>query len=233
MFRRLALAALLLSAGCRPPEPPAPATSTAPPQGELLDAPAAVPAPAPSPSPAPSPVALLPEPLPPEIPPTPETVEEPPPPAPPAEKSAVKAADGPEYLPLTLAELGAFKYDPPVPPLKGAAPPPPRPDPYPAHIKELDGRKVDLTGFMYPLRMEKGKIAEFLLMPTILSCCFADRVKMNEFVAILPADGKPVRFWTQVHVRGILEVGEEKDEDGWVLSCYRLKADLIEEARPK
>ena len=134
---------------------------------------------------------------------------------------------------ITLAQLGAFKYDPPVPPLRGAAPPPPRPDPFPPDIKNLDGRKMELTGFMYPLRMEKGKIAEFLLMPSILSCCFADRVRMNEFVAILPADGKPVKFLTQVTVRGPLEVGEEKDEDGWVMSVYRMKADGIEEAKPK
>jgi len=214
---RRAFCALLLIAGCGRTDPP-PAVVAGPVQGELI-APVAPSAPSPAGLPADPPPAA------PEIPPTPETVEVS---APPPPRAEVKAADGgPEYLPMTLQQLGAFKYEPPVPPLRGAAPPPPRPDPFPPDLKNLDGRKVEISGFMYPLRMERGKIAEFLLMPSILSCCFADRVKMNEFVAILPADGKPIRFLTQVTVRGALEVGEEKDEDGWVMSVYRMKAESI------
>ena len=142
-------------------------------------------------------------------------------------KPAAEAPKDPkEPIAVTLRQLGAFPYEPPEP-LKPGEKPPAR-DPFPEEIRKLHGKKVVVEGYMLPLRMQKGKISDFLLMPTVLACCFQDQVKMNEYVEVKKADGGPIKYSFSCKIVGKLEVGEDRDEDGYVTSLYRIVAETVE-----
>ncbi len=140
--------------------------------------------------------------------------------APEATAPPVKAkADAAEEKTLILPfDKLAFRYWPQV---KGGK------DPIPAEIRKLDGRKVAIEGYMVPLDVEKGKVRSFMLSRAMLGCCFADSLGITEMVKVQRADGKPISYEQTVRVTGTLEVGEEKDADGYIESVYRIKAETV------
>jgi hypothetical protein len=103
-----------------------------------------------------------------------------------------------------------------------------RGDQIPAPIRELDGKKVAVQGFMMPLKNEKGGCREFLLVRDQGICCYRRTPRMNEWVAVKMNGGKLARLVTDrpVTVFGILGVGE-KIENGTVMNVYRLAAEDI------
>ena len=135
------------------------------------------------------------------------------------EKSAETKADPrkDDLLDLPFAKL-AFRYWPQA---KGGR------DPIPAEIRKLDGRKVAIEGYMIPIDFEKGKVRTFLLSRSMMGCCYADSPGITDVIKVQRADGKTMSFEQMVRVTGSLEVGEEKDADGYLESVYRIKADLM------
>ena len=55
--------------------------------------------------------------------------------------------------------------------------------PAPEIVKKLDGRKVRLTGFMYPLQEGKS-IQYFCLLRTTQTCCYGPRPQYNQYVFV-------------------------------------------------
>ncbi len=100
-------------------------------------------------------------------------------------------------------------------------------DPFPAEIRKLDGRKVIIDGFMMPIDFDKGKVRTFLLTRSMMGCCYADSFGITDIIKVQPADGKTVSFSQMVRVTGTLEVGEEKDSEGYIESVYRIKSDEV------
>jgi hypothetical protein len=79
--------------------------------------------------------------------------------------------DAVKEIPLTFSTLMTWEYE------VGENPSPPE------TIKKLDGRKVRLTGFMYPLQEGKS-IQYFCLLRTTQTCCYGPRPQYNQYVFV-------------------------------------------------
>jgi hypothetical protein len=62
----------------------------------------------------------------------------------------------------------------------------------PEIVKKLDGRKVRLTGFMYPLQ-EGKEIQYFCLLRSTQTCCYGPRPQYNQYVFVEME--KPTTFY--------------------------------------
>jgi hypothetical protein len=151
------------------------------------------------------------------------------PPGPVPDPIVPKMAPPSESKPLVLsfATLASYRYT--LPPRRSPGENAPLlkaqiPDP----IKALNGKKITIEGYMIPMDFEKGKILRFVLSRSMIGCCFADSLRINELIKVDPADGMAVDYCDVARVTGTLEVGEEF-EDGFLVSLYRLKADQIKD----
>lgn len=143
------------------------------------------------------------------------------PPKPAEQKAAEEKAGAQDDKPLsmTFAKL-AFRYWP-QPKDKAAR------DPFPATIKALNGKKVTIDGYMFPIDFEKGKVRSFLLSRGMFGCCYGDTPQISEVVKVSRSDGQLMPFEAMARVTGTLEVGEEFDSEGYVDSLYRIKAEAV------
>lgn len=149
----------------------------------------------------------------------------------------IPAAENAEYPPVNFDTLASFYYEiPAARPRDPAAlrpeatrPEGQHPDQIPAPIKALDGKKAAVQGFMYPLKLEKGAAKVFLLVQDTSLCCFGRMPRMNQWVSVKMGEGRSAKFIGDqpVTVFGVLGVGEEINENGEVLSIYRLDADDV------
>lgn len=99
--------------------------------------------------------------------------------------------------------------------------------PLPAFIKDLDGKDVEMVGFMMPLTEVKD-IKEFLLVPYLWGCCYGEPPAINHLVVVRMPNGHLTKFFNDViRVRGRFTCGEVK-QDGYLVSLYVLTADQIE-----
>jgi hypothetical protein len=64
--------------------------------------------------------------------------------------------------------------------------------PAPEVVQKLDGRKVRLTGFMYPLQ-EGKEIQYFCLLRSTQTCCYGPRPQYNQYVFVEMK--KPTTFY--------------------------------------
>lgn len=98
--------------------------------------------------------------------------------------------------------------------------------PIPQFIKDLDGRNVEMIGFMMPLTQVEN-ITEFLLVPALWGCCYGEPPAVNHIVLIKMPKGHTSKFYNDViRVRGLFHVGEIR-EDGELVSLYTLTPDEI------
>ena len=147
----------------------------------------------------------------------PKPVVEAPKPTPAPEVKPPPPDDKPQML--TFSKL-AFRYWPQTKD-KGAR------DPFPKEIKALNGKKIMMDGFMFPIDFEKGKVRSFILSNGMFGCCFGDAPAITETIKVYRSDGKLMPYQSMARVTGVLEVGEEYDADGYVDSVYRIKADDV------
>lgn len=145
-------------------------------------------------------------------------------PVPGAPAAAPKEVDG--HLQLEFARLSDFKieapaYDPAVKPERALAAVEKQ---IPEAIKQFDGRRTQLTGFMLPVKMEGQLVSQFLLLRDQMMCCYGVVPRMNDWIVVYAA--KPVRFTPDVPVsfRGKLRV-KAMEEQGFITGIY-----LLEEA---
>jgi hypothetical protein len=102
-------------------------------------------------------------------------------------------------IPLSFGLLMKWEYD-----AKKNSPPP-------ESVKKLDGRKVYIIGFMYPLQ-EDANIQNFCLLRSTQTCCYGPRPQYNQYIFVEMA--KPTQFHRldPVSCVGFLRVDPSPDE---------------------
>jgi len=125
------------------------------------------------------------------------------------------------YENVGFDRLAAFDYTPPE--TETAKPT----DQIPAPIKALDQRKVAVTGFMLPTKMEKGLVKEFLLVKDAMMCCYGVMPKVNEWI-VVKMNGAGVKPLMDLPItfEGRLRVGE-MFENGYLTGLYLLEGDRL------
>lgn len=81
----------------------------------------------------------------------------------------------------------------------------------PDTVKGLDGQKVRLTGFMYPLQEGKD-IQYFCLLRTTQTCCYGPRPQYNQYVFVEMATPTPFHRLDPVTCVGKIYIDPNPDE---------------------
>lgn len=104
-------------------------------------------------------------------------------------------------------------------------------DQIPAPIKALDQKKVAVTGFMLPTKMDKGLVKEFLLVKDPMMCCYGQMPRINEWVVVkmVGAGVKPLMD-LPITFEGKLRVGE-MFENGYLTGVYLLEGDRMAQTK--
>ena len=102
---------------------------------------------------------------------------------------------------VSIKEMGNFEFDP----TKDAD--------VPADVKLLEGAKVKLNGYMWPMN-QSDKITEFALVPSLTSCCFGAPPGVQHVVTCRAPGGKSVDFSVdEIYVEGIVHVRVKREND--------------------
>jgi hypothetical protein len=137
-----------------------------------------------------------------------------------------------DYLCVGFDGLASFEYEAPDTALKGPAVKPDPADKFiPDYIKSLDGKKVIIKGFMIPLLVKEGKVAELLLMRNQSTCCYGVPPKITEFISVkMTGKGVPALMDTPVSLEGTLRVGTAR-ENGFITEIYQMDGEkLVDDA---
>ena len=103
--------------------------------------------------------------------------------------------------------------------------------PIPDFIQALNGRNVEMIGYMMPLN-EIDDIKEFLLVPSLWGCCYGQPPSVSHIVAVKMLAGQTAKFNSgPIQIQGRFTVGETK-QDGYLVSLYVLTVDKISRAKP-
>ena len=95
----------------------------------------------------------------------------------------------------------------------------------PERIKALDAKKVVVTGFMLPIKMNEGLVTEFLLVKDPMMCCYGIMPKINEWVIVrMTGKGVPPLMDVPIGFEGKLKVGELYD-NGYLTGIYLLEGE--------
>ncbi len=143
----------------------------------------------------------------------------------------LRAADVPKaggYEAVGFDRLASYTFTPPdydasVPNAK----PPSGADQIPAAVKAFDGKKVAVTGYMLPTKMDKGLVVEFLLVKDAMMCCYGVMPKVNEWVVVkMTGAGVKPLMDLPITFDGTLRVGEMY-ENGYLTGVYLLEGDRM------
>ncbi len=133
---------------------------------------------------------------------------------------AGRAADG-AALEVGFEKLASFEFV--APPDEAGAPEAEKQIPEP--VRALDEKKVAVTGFMLPVKMDQGLVTEFLLVKDPMMCCYGVMPKVNEWVVVrMNGKGVPPLMDVPVTFEGTLQVGQLY-EGGYLTGLYLLQGD--------
>jgi len=151
----------------------------------------------------------------------------------PAASSASAAGNaGPEeingYLKIGFDRLSGFPFNPAAyDSAKPEAPPPSAAAQIPDRVKQFDGKKAVVTGFMLPVKTDKGLVTEFLLMKDPMMCCYGVVPQINEWIVVrMTNDGVqalqdvPLSFYGKLHVK-------EQYDNGYLSGIYLLEGEKM------
>ncbi len=97
----------------------------------------------------------------------------------------------------------------------------------PLRYRQLDGKRVLLTGQMYEPYVANGNIRSFTLVYSITNCCFNGPPKIQHFVAASVLPGHEAEYSSDfVDVVGTLHVGVQSAA-GHVQSVYRIDVEKV------
>ncbi len=101
----------------------------------------------------------------------------------------------------------------------------------PENIRAFDTKKVAVTGFMLPVKMEEGLVKEFLLVKDPMMCCYGVMPKINEWI-VVKMTGKGVQPLMDIPITfyGKLRVGQ-MFESGYLTGIYLLEGDRMGEVK--
>lgn len=128
------------------------------------------------------------------------------------DESSIPIDEGKDQL-LTFTTLMIWSYDA----QKNSLPP--------ISIKKLDGKRVRVIGFMFPL--QEGKmIKNFCLLRTTQTCCYGPKPEYNQYIFVEMT--QPTTFYRldPVTCVGRFRV-EPNPEDGYI---YRMEGEICEPA---
>ena len=139
-----------------------------------------------------------------------------------------------DYYDLNFEILAGFPAEPPdisIPKRYDPAVHPPRPAlDVPTSILSLDGQKISVVGFMIPMVTEDSKVLSFVLAQSRMTCCYGVVPKLNQWIYVRMAEGRPTESMMDVPVTvfGTMTVGTKFDEQnmGWCL--YRMVSDRVD-----
>jgi hypothetical protein len=101
-------------------------------------------------------------------------------------------------------------------------------DDIPVRYRQLDGKRVLLTGQMYEPYVADGKIRSFILVYSITNCCFNGPPKVQHFIQASVLPGRQAEYSSDfVNVVGTLHVGV-KSAAGHVQSVYRIDVETVD-----
>ena len=103
----------------------------------------------------------------------------------------------------------------------------------PDGVKQLDEKKVAITGFMLPIDVDKGKVKQFLLLKSTMSCCFGVAPRINEVIYVEYPKKQKIQTVMDmpITVFGKLSVGQRFREDLMLMGVYQLELDEVKRAR--
>ncbi|MGO8696942.1 MAG: DUF3299 domain-containing protein [Limisphaerales bacterium] len=97
----------------------------------------------------------------------------------------------------------------------------------PNFIRSLSDKKIAITGFMLPVRVDGKWVSEFLVLKDRSACCYGITPRINEWIIAHAKRGcaKPV-LDTPVTALGTFHVGEQR-ENGELAAIYELDCDKV------
>lgn len=137
------------------------------------------------------------------------------------------AADAPEYAPVGFDKLASFTFTPPDNETGAttAETSAKSNEQIPDRIKAYDQKKVAVTGFMLPVKMDGGLVKEFLLVKDPMLCCYGVMPKVTEWVVVkMTGAGVKPLMDTPITFLGKLSVGEIM-ENGYLTGIYLLEGE--------
>jgi len=151
--------------------------------------------------------------------------------------TAIRAADvgAPEvdhgYLRLGFDRLASYKFIAPAfdPAADSKGPLPTGEDQIPANVKAWSGKKVIVTGYMLPTKLNNGLVTEFLLVRNQMMCCYGSVPNMNEWVIVKMTTGVPPLMDLPISFYGELKVGA-MFENGYMTGIYQLAGEKMADA---
>lgn len=146
-------------------------------------------------------------------------------PAPTVQPAAAPDAAG--VYQVTFDQLSAFEFVAPTEESKA----PEAEKQIPGPVRALDAKKVAVTGFMLPVKMNEGFVTEFLLVKDPMMCCYGVMPKINEWVVVkMTGKGVPPLMDVPITFEGTLSVGQIY-ESGYLTGLYLLKGDRRVESK--
>lgn len=99
-------------------------------------------------------------------------------------------------------------------------------------IQAMDGKQVEIQGFMLPLDMSEGNLRTFMLLKDQMACCFGNIPRLNEWVYVRIPNKKKVEVHQDIPITlfGTLRVGA-KFEREVLTGIYHLELDRIQIAQ--
>ncbi len=102
----------------------------------------------------------------------------------------------------------------------------------PDDVKKWDGRKVVITGYMLPFKLEKGLASEFLLQRNTLGCCFGIPLAMPDWVEVKLKTPMKANLNTPITITGVLRVGPVFASGGELIAIYEMVPEKAEFSKP-
>lgn len=97
----------------------------------------------------------------------------------------------------------------------------------PAAVRALDGDEVGISGYMISLEEDERGIRQFLLVRSLWDCCFGAPPELHQGI-VVTTERPGLQFTSEpIQALGTLDVGEDRDSKGFVLSVYRIRAEKI------
>jgi hypothetical protein len=140
--------------------------------------------------------------------------------------TAARGAEA-EVMAVGFDKLASFEFTAPEDPAKAPA----AEAQIPAKVRELTNKKVAVTGYMLPVKMDAGLVTEFLLVKDPMMCCYGVMPKVNEWVVVrMVGKGVPPLMDVPITFEGTLQVGQLY-EGGYLTGLYLLKGDRKVESK--
>ena len=98
----------------------------------------------------------------------------------------------------------------------------------PAGVKALNEKRVAVRGFMLPMKLDHGRVIEFLLLRNQMGCCYGMSPAVNELIDVRTAGkGVPALMDDLITVYGTLHVAEVR-ENGYLTGIYKLDCERVQ-----